>query len=399
MATSSGPGTDSADIIVIGGGIAGVSTAYALCTNPQHPRVHLVETEAQLAHHTTGRSAAQLIVNYGTAPTKALTVAALPFFQTTPEGLVDAPLLTERGVLSLATDGQEDVVAANVAEGRAAGARIDVLDPDQALDLVPLLRPEAFSHAVYEPESADIDVAGLHQAFVRGARAAGGVIETSRAVTDLTRTADGWRCDTTEGPLEAAVVVNAAGAWGDVVAGWAGVRPVGLEPRRRTAFMVQAPEGGRPDEPLACEITHRWYIKRDGAQYLCSPADQTPSAPCDAKPEEIDVAMAIDRINAATALDIRSVRSAWAGLRTFTPDETMVLGPDPTEPGFVWCVGQGGTGIQTAPSAGQLVADLVLNGAPGPTFDGVTVDVAAEFGVARLRGDEAEDGGETVPGH
>ncbi|MEM9135341.1 MAG: FAD-binding oxidoreductase [Actinomycetota bacterium] len=384
MTTSNGRRGD-ADVVVIGGGIAGVAAAYALCTHPRRPRVHLVETEAQLAHHTTGRSAAQLIVNYGTAPTKALTVASLPFFRHTPDGLVDAPLLTERGVLSLATDDQDDVVAANVAEGRAAGARIELLDPDQALDLVPLLRPDAFTQAVYEPESADIDVAGLHQAFVRGVRAAGGVIETSRAVTDLTPTADGWRCDTTDGPLEAAVVVNAAGAWGDVVAGWAGVRPVGLQPRRRTAFMVNATGGGRLDEPLACEITHRWYIKRDGAQYLCSPADQTPSEPCDAKPEELDVAMAIDRINAATTLDIRSVRSAWAGLRTFAPDETMVLGPDPDRPAFVWCVGQGGTGIQTAPSAGRLVADLSLDGRPGLTFGGVSLDLAEAFGAGRLR--------------
>ncbi len=387
MANTSAAGSDSADIVVIGGGIAGVCTAYALGHHPRRPRVHVVETEAQLAHHTTGRSAAQLIVNYGTAPTKALTVASLPFFRRTPHGLVDAPLLTERGVLSLAADHQHDVVAANVAEGRAAGARIDVLDPDQALDLVPLLRTDAFSQAVYEPESADIDVAGLHQAFVRGIRSAGGTIETSRAVTGLAPTAAGWLCETTHGPLEAAVVVNAAGAWGDVVAGWAGVRPVGLEPRRRTAFMVSAPEGGRADEPLACEITHRWYIKRDGAQYLCSPADQTPSEPCDAKPEELDVALAIDRINAATTLDIRSVRSAWAGLRTFAPDETMVLGPDPDQPSFVWCVGQGGTGIQTAPSTGQLVADLALDGTPGPSFDGVDLDLAAAFGAARLRHD------------
>ena len=184
------------------------------------------------------------------------------------------------------------------------------------------------------------DVAGLHQAFVRGVRARGGIIEPARRVTGLLVDGDGWRVETDRGPILADLVVNAAGAWGDVVADLAGIRPVGLQPRRRTAFMVTAPPGGDPDEPLAAEMTHQWYIKRDGSQYLCSPADQTPSEPCDAKPEEVDVATAIERINAATHLGIRSVRSAWAGLRTFSPDETMVLGPDPERPSFIWCVGQ-----------------------------------------------------------
>ncbi|MEL7157449.1 MAG: FAD-binding oxidoreductase [Actinomycetota bacterium] len=373
----------SADIVVIGGGIAGVSAAHALANHPRSPTVHLVEAEGQLAHHTTGRSAAQLIVNYGTQPTKALTLAGLPFLQEPPPDLVDGPLLTERGVLSLASAGQEELVERTVTEGRAAGARLELLTPAEAVALVPLLRPEAIVQAVHEPESADIDVGALHQAFVRGIRAAGGVIETSRAVTNLAATADGWRLSTTDGPLEAGLVVNAAGAWGDEVARRAGVATVGLQPRRRTAFMVAAPDVGRADEPLAAEITHRWYIKRDGAQYLCSPADQTPSAPCDAKPEEVDVARAIDRINAATTLDIRHVRSAWAGLRTFSPDETMVLGPDPDQPSFVWCVGQGGTGIQTAPATGQLVADLTLDGSPGAMFDAVALD-PAEFSAGRL---------------
>ncbi len=369
--------------MVIGGGIAGVSAAHALAEAGTGAEIVLVEMEGQLAHHTTGRSAAQLIVNYGTTPTRALTVAGLPFFADPPSDLVDQPLLRTRGILSLAAAGQDDIVARSVADGRAAGAVMEVLDPIEACRLVPILRPEPIAQAVYEPDSADIDVAGLHQAFVRGLRAAGGRIDTERRVTGLEPDGGGWRLATTAGPLTADVVVNAAGAWGDVVAGAAGIPPVGLEPRRRTAFMVTAPPGD-PDEPLTAEITHHWYLKRDGDQYLCSPADQTPSEPCDARPEEIDVAQAIDRINAATTLGIRSVRATWAGLRTFAPDETMVLGPDPDRPSFVWCVGQGGTGIQTAPATGRLVADLVLGGAPGPTFDGVDLDVAA-FSPARFR--------------
>ncbi|MEM8922612.1 MAG: FAD-binding oxidoreductase [Actinomycetota bacterium] len=370
-------------VVVIGGGIAGVSAAYALAEHPSEPHVHLVETEQALAHHTTGRSAAQLIVNYGTAPTKALTVAGLDFFQSPPDDLVVAPLLTTRGVLSLAAPAQVGLAETQAAEGRAAGATIELLDATEACRLAPLLRPEPIEVAVFEPESADIDVAGLHQAFVRGVRAAGGTIEPARRVTALGPDGDGWRIDTTDGPLTTDLVVNAAGAWGDEVAAMAGVTPVGLEPRRRTAFMVAAPDGA-PDEPLVAEITHTWYAKRDGAQYLCSPADETPSAPCDAKPEEIDVAMAIDRINTATTLDITSVRSAWAGLRTFSPDETMVLGPDPDRPSFVWCVGQGGTGIQTAPATGRLVADLAIDGAPRAGLVASGVDASA-FAAARFR--------------
>lgn len=139
--------------------------------------------------------------------------------------------------------------------------------------------------------------------------------------------------------------------------------------------MVPAPDDPHGSEPLVADIDHRWYIKRDGTQYLCSPADESPMEPCDVKPEEVDIAMAIERINAATTLDIRTVRSSWAGLRTFSPDETMVIGPEPDQPSFIWSVGQGGTGIQTAPATGQLVADVALDGAPGTTFDGIQLDV------------------------
>jgi D-arginine dehydrogenase len=161
-------------------------------------------------------------------------------------------------------------------------------------------------------------------------------------------------------------VVNASGAWGDLVAEAAGIEPVGLQPRRRTAFMVPLsalPDTARTDThdwPMLVNVDHDWYVKPDGAQFLCSPADQTPSAPVDARAEELDVALAIERINAETRLRITSVASVWAGLRTFAPDESMVIGPDPANRSFVWCVGQGGTGIQTAPAAGRLTAALAL---------------------------------------
>lgn len=362
-------------IVVIGGGIAGVSAAYALSEHPSRPTVHLVEAEAQLAHHTTGRSAAQLIENLGTMPTRALTKASLPFFAAPGDGLVDRPLLEVRGVLSVAGADQATSFERIRAEGQAVNPNIVELSAAEAHELAPLLRPELIERALFEPDSTDIDVAGLHQAFVRGIARAGGAIDTSWRVTALSRQSSAWRVTTTGGDLEADIVVNAAGAWGDAVAALAGVAPVGLQPRRRTAFMVPAPDDPHGSEPLVADIDHRWYIKRDGTQYLCSPADESPMEPCDVKPEEVDIAMAIERINAATTLDIRTVRSSWAGLRTFSPDETMVIGPEPDQPSFIWSVGQGGTGIQTAPATGQLVADVALDGAPGTTFDGIQLDV------------------------
>jgi D-arginine dehydrogenase len=215
-------------------------------------------------------------------------------------------------------------------------------------------------------------VAALHQSFVRGVSSAGGTIATSQRASELRPDGSGWRIATSGGAsLGADVVVNAAGAWADEVAAMAGLEGVGLRPLRRTAFMVPSHQGGSERWALVADIEHRWYVKPDGRQFLCSPADETPSEPCDAKPEEIDIARAIELINGATTLDIRTVRSSWAGLRTFSPDRTMVIGPDPDSPGFIWCAGQGGTGIQTSPGAGQLVADLVLDGRPGPTFSGI----------------------------
>ncbi len=369
-------------VVVVGGGIAGVSAAWAFAAEPDgRPRggvsVTLVEAEATLAHHTTGRSAAQLIENYGAQALRPLTTTSLPFFHEPPEGLTDAPLLTERALLTVGTVEQDEAIERTLAEGRLANPTITEIDGDEARRRAPLLAPTDGHRYVLEPESADIDVAGLHQAFVRGFRAAGGTIATVTRLDAARANGSGWRVETTTGPIDADIVVNAAGAWGDVVATAAGVEPVGLTPLRRTAFMVRSPwDHESAGWPLVADAEHTWYLKPDGAQFLCSPADETPSAPMDAKPEELDVAIAIERINSHTTLDIRTVASSWAGLRTFSPDRSMVLGPDPDHPGFVWCVGQGGTGIQTAPGAARCCASMALGEPLDERIDpgGLTVD-------------------------
>ena len=384
MASHSDGDTQFCDIAIIGGGIAGVSAAYWLAHHPSAPSVTVLEAEDTLAHHTTGRSAAQLIPNLGATPLRPLTMASVPFFHNPPEGFADFPLVTPRAVVTVAPPDDEAALDAQLDAARAVDPGTREIDVDEACRLFPGLRPEACGRAMLEPSGDDIDVAALHQAFAAGARRAGAMIERSWRLEAAERrpgsggdgnvadqdSAERWllRSDD-ERTLTARLVVNAAGAWGDVVAAVCGVAPVGLDPRRRTAFMTPSPFDGSSEWPMVVDVAHRWYAKPDGTQFLCSPADQTPSSPCDAKPEEIDVAMAIDLINQATTLGIRTVSSAWAGLRTFAPDESMVIGPDPDVPSFVWCVGQGGTGIQTAPAAGRLVADLTLDGAPSSFFD------------------------------
>ncbi|MGH1489681.1 MAG: NAD(P)/FAD-dependent oxidoreductase [Acidimicrobiales bacterium] len=378
-------------IAVIGGGMAGASAAYSLIMHPSQPEVVLLEAEGQLGYHTTGRSAAQYIENYGARAIRPLTKASLAFFENPPAEYCDNPILSPQAILTLGRPGQEESVDRLLNAGAAINPDIAEISPAEAARLVPALRPEKFSRALIEPGSSDIDVAELLQCFVRGFRAAGGTIATSRRVDAATPLpgAGGsgptrWQLDTTDGLVDADLVVNAAGAWGDVVAATAGVAPVGLTPMRRTAFMVASRWDDSSSWPMIADADLNWYVKPDGVQFLCSPAEETPSEAVDAKPEEIDIATAIDRINEVTTLDIRSVRSSWAGLRTFVPDRAMVLGPDPDHQSFIWCVGQGGNGIQTAPAAGQLLADLCLDGAPGPTFDGFDLDLAG-LSPARLR--------------
>ena len=363
-------------ILIIGGGIAGASAAFWLTRQSDNAKVVLVEAEPQLAHHTTGRSAAQLIENYGAPANRPLTTASLPFFNTPPAGLVDSPLLSRRALLTVGRAQHDALIDTNLAEGIAINPSIREISPAEATELFPPLRTDLFTRAVLEPNSADIDVAALHQAFVRGIRAGGGTILTTNRITGLARAGAGWTLASSAGELTADIVINAAGAWGDRVAELAGIRPVGLRPLRRTAFMIRNETHGSEHWPLVAEADHAWYCKPDGPQLLCSPADETLSEPCDARPEEIDIAMAIDAINEATTLNIRAVASSWAGLRTFAPDDALVIGPEPDEPSFIWCVGQGGTGIQTSPGAGRLVSDLVLQSSASHFFDSSALDLA-----------------------
>ncbi len=349
------------DFAVIGAGIAGVSAAYHLAPRAS---VIVLEREHVPAYHTTGRSAALHSETYGSALIRAVTVATGRFYRDPPQGFADHAVLTPRGALIAGRFEQQSELQSIAAEYALLVPSVRWLEPAEVLRLQPLLRPEAAGGgAIFEPEADDMDVAAIHAGFLRGARANGGVLQVNAEVAALDRKEGRWTIRLTSGEtIAAANIVNASGAWADVVAQMAGARPVGLVPKRRTAFTFDAPAGlGLDTMPMVIDFDESWYFKPEVGQFLASPADETPSPPCDAQPDEIDIAVAVDRIEKATTLQIRRIRNKWAGLRSFVADKNLVVGFD-TLPGFFWLAGQGGYGIQTAAAAGRLAAGLALDG-------------------------------------
>jgi D-arginine dehydrogenase len=368
------------DIAVVGGGIAGVSAACELAEGGL--RVVLLEQEEQLAHHTTGRSAAVFLESYGPPAVRALTGASRADFGNMRARFELPMLLSSRPALWVAPP--EQVVSLERLLGEVA--TLQAIPPNEAMARCPVLRPERFVRAAVEEDAADIDVLALHQGYVRGLLAAGGEVRRSWSVVALSRRGAGWAVTSTADALEAGAVVLAAGAWCDALAGVAGARPVGLQPLRRTIAVCRVPPAASLDRdgPLVSDAAHTWYFRPEGPNVLCSPADEVPSEPCDAAPEEVDVALAIERVNEMTTLGLRSVVRAWAGLRTFAPDRVPVVGQDPDVPGLWWLAGQGGYGIQTAPAMARcLVALMTGHVLPADvTVRGLT---AADLAPARFR--------------
>ena len=362
------------DIVVIGAGIAGASAAHFLARRFD---VLLLEREDQPGYHTTGRSAALYTQAYGNAAIRALTVASKPFFDEPPEGFSEVPLLSRRGLVLFGRADQADSLESAFRDGRRFVPEVRMLDGEGVCRLIPALRPDYAAGGVFEPEASDIDVHALHRGFLRGVP-----LRRNAEVEGLARTAGGWRMALRGGEaLEARIVVNAAGAWADEVAALAGAAPIGLVPKRRTAFTFEAQTG---EWPMAVDVDEEFYFKPESGRVLGSPADETPSPPCDAQPEEIDVALAADRIARATSFNIRRIERRWAGLRSFVADKTPVAGFDADVPGFFWCAGQGGYGIQTAPAMGMTVAALAAGEGLPREIHGLGLDETA-LGPARLQ--------------
>ncbi|MBR3194541.1 FAD-binding oxidoreductase [Bosea sp. (in: a-proteobacteria)] len=345
------------DVIIVGGGIAGASAAYFLS---RHGSVALIEREEQAGYHSSGRSAAQFTVGI-TAPTmRRMAQASRSFLETPPAGFCTHPIMTPRGCLTVAAAGQEDRLARLEERILSVGARAERLDGPSALALFPALRPEKVQAGVNEPDAMDIDVDVLLQGYLRGARANGGTIFLKAGVDTIRRDTSGWTVAWPGGEAQAPLLVNAAGAWADEIARLAGIAPIGIVPKRRTAFtFAHRPDIDARTWPHVSNVDYRWYVKPEPGCLTGSLADATPVEPGDAYADDLDVAQAIDNIEQDTSFRIGRPLSQWAGLRSFVADAEPVAGVRPQEPGFFWLVGQGGCGILTSPAMGDATAALL----------------------------------------
>jgi D-arginine dehydrogenase len=352
------------DFVIIGAGIAGASVAYWLAP---HGKVVILEREPHPGFHSTGRSAALYMASYGNAQVRALTLASKKFFDVPPQGFCAHPLLSPRGALMVAERGQEAALEQHWAVLAQMNTGARRLTGAQACQLSPALRPERVVDALIEPDAADMDVNAIHQGYLRGAVARGGEVRVHSEVVGLDRHDNQWTVTTQKNETwQAPVVIDAAGAWADELARMAGASRIGLQPCRRSALLFK-PEGFGDFSkwPMTYGASENWYFKPDAGQVLVSPANADPVPPQDVQPEELDIAIAIDRIESVTTFKIRRPSHTWAGLRSFVDDHGLVGGFDEVQPGFFWIAAQGGYGIQTSPAMGEACAALV-RGLPIP---------------------------------
>ncbi len=343
------------DFIIIGAGIAGASASMRLS---EYGSVVLLERESQPGYHATGRSAATYEPSYGPEKVLRLIKASKPFLDHPPTGFMDTAILSPRGMMTLFRENQGSEYDEFMDILGSIGSGFEKLDAGQALKRVPILNPDYYHRAIYSDEAKDIDVHGLHQGYLRAMKALGGKVQVNAEVREISRTED-WTVTTRSGRFSSPVIINASGAWADEIAVMAGVKPIGLEPRRRCALLASLPQQyDIRDWPLVMGLDPSFYFKPDAGRLMISPEDSHPSAPCDARPEDIDIAYAIDRFERATTVSIRRPEHTWAGLRSFVADEMMVAGFDAQVDGFFWLVGQGGFGIKTSPAMSLITGQL-----------------------------------------
>ncbi len=340
------------DIIVIGGGIAGISAAARLS---HLGRVTVLERETALGYHASGRSAALFEQSYGKPSVMTLNKASRAYLETENGGV-----LSPRGIMLV---GSEDT--ADLFNHDLATMHLNRISVDVALDLLPILNPDVITQAAYDADAFDIDTDRLIQNFAREVRSNGGQVLTSAGVTAITRTRDGWRLSTAQGDHDARLLVNAAGPWVDQIAALAGIAPLGFTPLRRSMARIAAPAGHDVTHwPMVFGAGEDWYAKPDAGALIVSPAEEHAAEPHDAYADDMVLAEGLARYEAHVTAPVTRMLANWAGLRTFSPDRQLVLGPSSQDAGFIWCAGQGGYGFQTAPAASQLLADLVAGTTP-----------------------------------
>jgi D-arginine dehydrogenase len=347
----------SYDVLVIGGGIAGATVAMELSA---HTRVLLLEAESVAGYHTTGRSAATFIENYGPPQVRALTRASRTFFESAPPEFFEEPLLSDLGVLYLARANE----LGQLDEDIRGGDGLIRLDAAGLTALVPALAGGPIVAGAHEPHARNIDVNAFHQGALKCLKARGGQVRLNERVLGAKFEDDQWQVSTHSGRFSANKVVNASGAWGDEVAQLFGATPIGLTPMRRSIGVVEVvgEHPVNPKGPMMAGVSGDWYAKPEGHWLAVSPADATPSEPCDAWPRDGDIATGVDHMCRALGYEVRKLHASWAGLRTFAPDRCLVAGYDSSVRDFFWLVGQGGYGIQTAPAMSLGAANLVLEG-------------------------------------
>lgn len=351
------------DIAIIGAGIAGASLAAELSALKS---VLLIEAEAQPGYHSTGRSAAFWDESYGGPSVQPLTTASGPFLANPAADFHDGPLMHSRGALHLGTSEHHKLADALLSDFASSGVQFERLDRAGIEHHVPGLLP-GWNSGLWEPDCCDIDVGGLHGAYLRQAKRQGVRLQCNARVQSVRWKAGRWHVSAAGVDWTADMVVNAGGAWADEVAKLAQVRPLGIQPYRRTIAQLSVSPAAPANLPLVIGLDGSFYFKPDsGGTLWLSPHEETPTAACDAAPEEIDVARAIDRLQQVVDWDIRRVEHKWAGLRSFAPDRKPVIGPDPQNASFFWLAGQGGFGIQTAPAAAKLAASMIVDTVAAP---------------------------------
>ncbi|MGR3343332.1 MAG: NAD(P)/FAD-dependent oxidoreductase [Paracoccaceae bacterium] len=335
------------DFLVIGGGIAGISAAARLS---RLGNVTVLEAESGLGYHASGRSAAMFAETYGSPSTVALNKASRNYLMS-----ADGGVLSPRGMMVIGTADSD----AEFAHDLGAMA-MEPMSFNVARAIVPILNSEVITGIGYHEDSMDVDTDRLIQNFARTVRAHGGKVLTKEKVTEIARTAGGWRVKTGHSEYTASVLINAAGPWVDAIAVMAGIAPIGFAPLRRSIARIPAPaELDISKWPLIFGAGESWYAKPDAGKLLVSPADEDPVLPHDAWPDDMVLAEGIARYEAVVTVPVTRLETSWAGLRTFSPDRSLVIGPDASVPSFLWVAGKGGYGFQTSPAAGQLVADIV----------------------------------------
>lgn len=357
---------------IIGGGIAGSSLAYRLAEALGSGKdIKVFEREDRPGYHSTGRSAAVYTETYGPPIIRALTAGSRHFFDHPPQGFAAHKLLHPLGLLLAGTESARAQAEKIYADCRALTPNVSFLEGSKISDLVSVLKPEWTAVGVYEPDAMSMDVAALHEGYLRGFKAMGGEIIIDAEIMGLNQSPSGWKLDTKAGSWTSEIVINAAGAWADEVATLAQLAPLGLQPKRRTAIVFQGPDDlPKAGWPMVNDVEETFYFKPDAGRILASPEEETPMPPCDVQPDELDVAITVDRLQSATTFDIKRIDNKWAGLRSFFPDGVPCAGFDATQNNFFWLAGQGGYGITTSDALARLSTALLLGqGIPGDLND------------------------------